>query len=163
MRIHTDISGLAALGCLHCPMAGGLSYFTRHAGHLFAFLLILSQCFSRSCIPATMWMSCGCRRLLGCEMPHIVCLSPVGYSTESQDNVRVCTRPPPLALRHHPCRQGSDVSGTTLGYMDRSLVGREAGTTRCSPAADVPRFRASKPPFVPRHTAFPKRLWPWGP
>lgn len=74
-----------------------------------------------------------------------------------------CTRPPPLALRHHPCRQGSDFSGTTLGFMDRSLVGREAGTTRCSPAADVPRFRASKPPFVPRRTAFPIRPRPSGP
>ena len=56
MRIHTDISGLAALGCLHCPMAGGLSYFTRHAGHLFAFLLILSQMLRE----AAYLRRCGC-------------------------------------------------------------------------------------------------------
>jgi hypothetical protein len=33
----------------------------------------------------------------------------------------------------------------------RRLVHREVGTTRYSPAADVPRFRASEPPFFPRY------------
>lgn len=91
-------------------LAGGLSYLARHAGHILAFWESDSQSASTLCgsEPATMRVSCGCRRLLSCEMPHTVCLSPVGYSTESQDNVRACTRPPPLALRHHPCRQGSD-------------------------------------------------------
>jgi hypothetical protein len=47
---------------------------------------------------------------------------------------------------------------TRLGRMTlpsamlvRRLVYREVGTTRYSPAADVPRFRASEPPFFPRY------------
>lgn len=97
-----------------------------------------------------MRVSSGCRRLLGCEMPHTVCLSPAGYSTESQDRVRIAaagtSRSAPSPL---PTRLGW--LALPLAMLVRRLVHREVGTTRYSPAADVPRFRASEPLFFPRH------------
>jgi len=110
VRIHTNASGLAALGHLHCQLGWRIELFhSSRRTPLCILELISDQRSFQELQPATMRVSCGCRRLLSCEMPHTVCLSPVGYSTESQDNVRTRMRPPPLALRHHPCRQGSDV------------------------------------------------------
>ena len=97
-----------------------------------------------------MRVSCGCHSLLGCEMPHTVCRSPAGYLTESQDHVR--------STAAGASRSASSPLSTRLGRMTpplamlvRRLVHREVGTTRYSPAADVPRFRASEPPFFPRY------------
>jgi hypothetical protein len=42
-----------------------------------------------------------------------------------------------------------------------SWYGCEAGTTRHSPAADVPRFRASKPPFFSQRLAWQMRPRPF--
>lgn len=83
-------------------------------------------------------------------MPHTICLSPAGYSTESQDRVRIAaagaSRSAPSPL---PTRLGW--LALPLAMLVRRLVHREVGTTRYSPAADVPRFRASEPPFFPRY------------
>ncbi len=157
--------GLRPSGASIANLAGGLSYFTRHAGHLFAFWnLILSQAlFSgaanlRRCVcpvvVAAFWAA-------KCHTPSAFHLSVTQRSLKTTSvfahvrNLSLCA----ITLAN----KARMFFGTTLGFMDRSLVGREAGTTRCSPATDVPRFRASKPPFFPRRTAFPIRPRPWGP
>jgi hypothetical protein len=68
------------------------------------------------------------------------------------------SRPRPHVTAAGASRSASLPLSTRLGHLTlplamlvRRLVRREVGTTRYSPAADVPRFRASKPPFVPRH------------
>ena len=142
--------GLRPSGASIASWAGGLSYFTRHAGHVLAFWTNCALVAPSGAEPAAMCMSCGCHSLLDCEMPHTVCRSPAGYLTESQDYVRItaagASRSASAPL---PTRLGRLT--LPLAMLVRRLVRREVGTTRYSPAADVPRFRASEPPFVPRH------------
>jgi hypothetical protein len=67
---------------------------------------------------------------------------------------RLLAQPLPLDLRKGPRQQDSD-SAATLGHtLFASWFGCEAGTTRHSPAAGVPRFRAPEPPFFSQRLAW---------
>jgi hypothetical protein len=100
----------------------------------------------------------GCRCLLSNEMPHTTCRSPVGYLTDFQDSVRIRLkmRPQPLNLRRCPRPQDLDNLPLPFAITVRSLVGREAGTTRSLRRLVFP-FRAPEPPFVPRRTVSQSR------
>jgi len=152
VRIHTDTSGLAALGCLHCQPGWRIELFgSSHRTPLCVWNLIKSQMLFR-----------GAANLRRCVCPVVVaafwaakCHTPSAFHLPvTRRNLKTASaslRPEPLALRRHPCRQGSNGWHYPLAMLVRRLVHREVGTTRYSPAADVPRFRASEPPFFPRY------------
>lgn len=56
-----------------------------------------------------------------------------------------------LSLCAHALIHKTRTCALPLAMLVRRLVHREVGTTRYSPAADVPRFRASEPQFFPRY------------
>ena len=155
VRIHTDTSGLAALGCLHCQLGWRIELFTRHTGHLFAFGFCLRdrgssqelQTCDDACVQwlsppfelrnATHRLPFTCRLLNGVsrQRPHSHA-SATSRSAPSPSPTRLGCLAPPLAM-----------------WLAVGLVVRSA------PPVTLQRlmfpFRASEPPLFPRHTALP--------
>ena len=124
VRIPTNVSGLAALGRLHCQPGWRIELFgSSHRTPLCVWNLIRSQMLFR-----------GAANLRRCVCPVVVaafwaakCHTPsVFHLSVTQRNLKTASallRPPPFALRSCPCPQDSDLCAT-LGH-----AGSQAGSS----------------------------------
>jgi hypothetical protein len=152
VRIHTNASGLAALGRLHCQLGWRIELF--HSSRR-----------TPLCILELIKSQCSFEELQTCDDACVQWLSPPFELRNATHRLPFTCRLLDGVSRQRPCLHTSATSRsapsplpTRLGRMTlpsamlvRRLVYREVGTTRYSPAADVPRFRASEPPFFPRY------------